>query len=515
MPLIANLMLHIPYLSPEAPYAVLAVGLMLLFIVGPLKSLRRSLINTGVFFFACLLGDLLAGGLISSSVTLKAAAGWLRQLAVFGEGLAVIRFAGLAFFNVALPRANLHISGILADILVIVGYIGWAFFRLNLAGVELSHLVTTSAIMTAVLAISMQDTLGNLLGGLALQMDNSLEIGDWIRIDDLSGQVTDIQWRYTALLTRNGEKVVVPNSQLMKGRYYVLCDKHQENPVWRRSIDFNVDLAVPPGRVIQLIESDIVAATIPNIGQTPAPSCVLLSFGPGYAHYALRYWLKNPQLDDPTDSEVRVHILATLQRNGIRLATDDHTIHLVEEGAAHKAEVESRELKRRLQAINAIDLFARLSDDERRHLAEKLVNAPFARGDVITRQGATAHWLYIIVSGEAEAWWQPPAGPARLLEKRGPGSVFGEIGLMTGASRRATVVATGDVEAYRLDKEGFQEIIHQRPELADSLSTILERRLQRLAELERGYYETQNEEAQHPPGSAAIGRKIREFFGLN
>ena len=64
----------------------------------------------------------------------------------------------------------------------------------------------------------MQDTLGNLLGGLALQMDNSLEIGDWIKIDDLSGQVTDIQWRFTALLTRNGEKVVVPNSQLMKGR---------------------------------------------------------------------------------------------------------------------------------------------------------------------------------------------------------------------------------------------------------------------------------------------------------
>ena len=57
-------------------------------------------------------------------------------------------------------------------------------FRLNLAGVELNHLFATSAILTAVLAISMQDTLGNLLGGLALQMDNSLEIGDWIKIDD-------------------------------------------------------------------------------------------------------------------------------------------------------------------------------------------------------------------------------------------------------------------------------------------------------------------------------------------
>lgn len=507
-------MLRVPFLSPEAPLAIIAVTLLLILIFGPLKPMRRSLINTSVFFFACLLGDLLAG-FLSGGITSKAAAGWLRQLAVFGEGLAVIRFAGLAFFNVALPRINLRISGILADILVIIGYIGWGFFRLNLAGVELSHLFATSAILTAVLAISMQDTLGNLLGGLALQMDNSLEIGDWIKIDDLSGQVTDIQWRFTALLTRNGEKVVVPNSQLMKGRYYVLCDKHQAQPGWRRSIGFNVDLAVPPGQVINLVERDISEASIANLARQPAPNCVLMDFGPGYAHYVLRYWLINPLPDDLTDSDVRVHILATLQRNGIRLATDDHTIHLVEEGAKHRAEVEGREMQRRLRAINAIELFARLADSEKQYLAQRLTKAPFARGDIITRQGAIAHWLYIMVSGEAEAWWQPPEGPRRLLEKRGPGSVFGEIGLMTGAPRRATVIANTDVETYRLDKEGFQAIIEQRPELADSLSGILERRLQRFAELEQGYSAGQNELAQRIPGSAAIGRKIREFFGLD
>lgn len=507
-------MLRVPFLSPEAPYAIIAMVLLLMVILRPLKAMRPSLINTSVFFLACLIGDVLAG-LVSGGSTSRAAAGWLRQLAVFGEGLAVIRFAGLAFFNVALARVNLRISGILGDILVIIAYIGWAFFLLNLAGVELSHLFATSAILTAVLAISMQDTLGNLLGGVALQMDNSLEIGDWIRIDDLSGQVTDIQWRFTALLTRNGEKVVVPNSQLMKGRYYVLCDKHQSQPGWRRSIGFNVDLAIPPGKIIDLIQTDIADANIPNIALQPAPNCVLMDFGPGYAHYVLRYWLLNPQLDDPTDSDVRVHILATLQRNGIRLATDDHTIHLVEEGAKHRKEVESRELQRRLQAIDGIELFARLSDPEKRHLAEHLLKAPFARGDIITRQGAIAHWLYIMVSGEAEAWWQPPEGPRRLLEKRGPGSVFGEIGLMTGAPRRATVIASTNVEAYRLDKAGFQSIIEQRPELAETMSTILERRLQRFAELEQGYTQGQNELAQRTPGSADIGRKIRDFFGLS
>jgi len=242
---------------------------------------------------------------------------------------------------------------------------------------------------------------------------------------------------------------------------------------------------------------------------------VLMGFGPGYAHYSLRYWLTNPQLDDPTDSEVRSHILASLQRNNIRLATDDHTIHLVQEDAAHQEIVQNRELKRRLQAIQSIELFAKLDESEKKLLAERLTNSPFAKGDIITRQGAVAHWLYIVISGEAEAWWQPPEGPRRLLEQRGPGSVFGEIGLMTGAPRRATVIATRSVEAYRLDKAALNEIMQRRPELADMLSGVLERRLQRFTELEQGYYAEKNQTPQNAPSSTDIGQKIREFFGLD
>ena len=500
-----------PFLSPEAPFALILVLLLLALIARPLKHLRRSIINTSVFYAVCLAGDLLAG-LIAEPGS-RPPGGWVRQLAVFGEGLAVIRFGGLALFDVLLPRAKIHVSGILADILVIVAYVGWGFLRLNLAGVELTHLVTTSAVITAVLAFAMQDTLGNLLGGLALQMDNSLEIGDWIAIDKLSGQVTDIQWRFTALLTRDGERVVVPNSQLMKGRYAVLCGKHSPDPVWRRHVGFNVDLAVPPARVIQAVEQDIATATMPHVMKQPRAQCLLVEFGPGYAQYELRYWLDEPALDEATDSDVRTHILASLQREGIRLATDDHTIHLVEEGEAHREEVRARDLLRRTRTVGRMELFSRLSDGEQRDLAKRLVYSPFAKGDIITRQGQVAHWLYIIVSGEAEAWWQPPEGPRRLLEKRGPGSVFGEIGLMTGAPRRATVIATTDIEAYRLDKEAFQHIIEARPELADSLSGILQRRLQQFDDLERAYHKDRGDPI---PGasSAAIKDKIWEFFGL-
>ncbi|WP_079436853.1 mechanosensitive ion channel family protein [Zoogloea sp. LCSB751] len=506
--------MHIPLLSPEAPFAILLMIVGGTLIFGPLRSWRRSLVNTGVFFSACLLGDLLAGSLEGHME--PAALHWLRQMAVFGEGLAVIRYLGLALFDVVLPRVGIRISGILGDILVIVGYVAWAFLRLNLAGMQLSHLLTTSAVLTAVVAISMQETLGNLLGGLALQMDNSLEIGDWIQMDDLAGRVSDIQWRYTAIICRSGERVVIPNSHLMKNRYALICNKRQTLPLQRRSIGFDVDLSVPPGRVTHTVLQDISTARIPNVSADPVPQCLLLNFGPGYAHYAVRYWLMDPGPDEATDSEVRHHILAALQREGLRLAVSDQTIHLVAEGEAHREEVRARELNRRQQAIAQIDLFSRLSEAEQLELASRLVNAPFARGDIMTRQGAIAHWLYIIVSGEAEAWWQPADGsPPRLLEKRGPGSVFGELGLMTGAPRRATVIAATDVEAYRLDKAGFEHIIRGRPELAEGMSSILEQRLSHFQALERGYAEDKTgQSANRGSEVAALGKKIREFFGL-
>lgn len=504
-----------PYLSSEAPFAVALMIVSFLAIARPLAARRRSQLNTLVFFACCLVGDLLAG-VIGRHLAAGSGSG-LRELAVFGEGLAVVRFLGLVVFGVLVPRFNIAVSSILGDVLVIVAYVLWGLVRLNQAGVEFTHLVTTSAVLTAVLAFAMQDTLGNLLGGLALQMDNSLEIGDWIVLDDISGQVTDIQWRYTALLTRSGEKVVIPNSHLMKNRYYVLCDKHSAVRHWRRWVWFNVDLAVSPAQVIDVATEAVVSAHIPNVVDDPPPSCVLMAFGEGFARYGLRYWMADPRLDDPTDSEVRKHVLAALQRKGIRLAVSDHTVHLVKEGQGHRRAVRSRELARRLETIDRIGIFRSLDDDERQDLAERLVYAPFAKGDVLTRQGAVAHWLYIIVSGEAEAWWQPPEGEQRLLERRGPGSVFGELGLMTGEPRRATVVAVTDIEAYRLDKESFEHIIQDRPELAEQMSQILQRRLERLRSLEEGYRADRDELARRRSRgdeSAALSKRIRDFFRL-
>jgi CRP-like cAMP-binding protein len=233
--------------------------------------------------------------------------------------------------------------------------------------------------------------------------------------------------------------------------------------------------------VVAIVGQVVSEAEIPNVARQPAPSCVLMEFGAGYGRYALRYWLTDPQQDDPTDSLVRIHVFAALERAGMHLAIPEEARHLIKENEAREQARASREQRHREALLARVDILKSLTGEERTTLAGCLAHAPFARGDIITRQGAESDWLYILVAGEAEVWFERE-GERRLLSTLGPGHVFGEMGLLTGEPRRATVVAKSDVDCYRLDKMALEEILRGRPTLADELSRVL---AEREAELDR------------------------------
>jgi hypothetical protein len=107
---------------------------------------------------------------------------------------------------------------------------------------------------------------------------------------------------------------------------------------------------------------------------------------------------------------VRPHLLNSLQRHGWRIALPDQAVHLVHECEGHRPAARQRELAGRLKVLAGIGLFASLDERESQTIAERLVHASFARGDVMTRQGAEAHWLYIIASGPAGVVWEAPTG---------------------------------------------------------------------------------------------------------
>jgi small-conductance mechanosensitive channel len=472
---------------------------------------RKSLFNTIGFFLACLAGQF-ASGLIHAMQFVQAAAVF-HEVFVIGSGIALIRLWGLLIFRIALPAAKLAPPRITEDIFVIGAYIAWGLVRLRYAGLDLGSIVATSAMITAVVAFAMQDTLGNILGGLALQLDNSIEIGDWIKVDDISGRVVDIRWRSTLVETRNWETVVIPNSQLMKGKFLVLGRRSDQPVQWRRWIWFNVALDETPAKVANIVESAIGQAEIVNVAKSPAPNCVLMEMDKGCARYALRYWLADLAADDPTDGAVRWHIHAALERAGIKLAVEEHNVHLTKENEKYEEALHQRELQRRLKTLKRIELFSHLTDEELNKLAAGVRYAPFARGNIISKQGATAHWLYVIISGEAEVSVEAANGEKRVLNVLSGGDFFGEMGMMTGAPRTASVLAQTDVECYRVDKEMFAELMHARPGIAEDVSHVL---VARRAQLDSALHNLDegslHNEIHHRHGE--VLETIRKFFGL-
>jgi small-conductance mechanosensitive channel/CRP-like cAMP-binding protein len=476
------------------------------------KEERRSIINTLSFFFACLLGQFVSG--LIHAMQFDMAASVLHEAFVIGGGIALIRLWGLLVFRIVLPFARMTPPRIAEDIFVIIAYIAWGMVRLRYAGLDLGSIVATSAMITAVVAFAMQDTLGNILGGLALQLDNSVQIGDWIKVDDLVGRVVDIRWRSTLVETRNWETVVFPNSQLMKNKFMVLGRRSDQRVQWRRWIWFGVSLGVTPTKVVRAIEDAILQAEINNVAKTPAPNCVLMEIDKGYARYALRYWLADLAVDDATDGAVRWHVYTALERAGIKLAVEEQSVHYVRENEKYEEAVRQRELLRRVKTLKRVELFKQMTDDELHKLAERLKYAPFAKGNVITKQGAPAqHWLFIIINGETEVYLEATNGEKRRLNVLTKGDFFGEMSLMTGAPRAASVIARTDVECYRLDKEAFEEIMQARPSIAEEVSHILVmRRTQLDSALQNLDEEALHKEIYHR--HSEVLATIKRFFGL-
>ncbi|GMV39123.1 MAG: hypothetical protein AMXMBFR64_08390 [Myxococcales bacterium] len=415
-------------------------------------------------------------------------------------------------FSALLPRLGLRLPRIIQDLTGAVGMIVATVALASAAGVNLSGLIATSAVLTAVIGLAFQDTLGNVMGGLVLQTEGTLRVGDWIRFDDVVGRIVDVRWRYTAIETRNWETLVIPNGTLVKNKVMVLGRRTGMPTLWRRWVWFNVDFRFPPQEVIDAVNAALVAAPIPRVATEPAPHALCMDLGESAARYAVRYWLNDLAVDDLTDSAIRARIFLALKRAGIPPAIPA-AARFVSQTTERDERQAVRFRQRCKEAIAATELFSHLPEEDRAVLADGLRYAPFTRGEVITRQGAEAHWLYLLRHGEVSVRVTQD-GIEKEVNHLGPGDFFGEMSLMTGERRLATVVALTDVECYRLDRHVFEQIIHNRPQLAEEVGNVLaERRLKLVAVRDDLDHEAAARRLAQT--RTDVVKRIRTFFGLN
>ncbi|MFT3710336.1 MAG: mechanosensitive ion channel family protein [Archangium sp.] len=497
-------------LQANTPWLLLVV--MVSFVLARATAIDKPRFKAMFFFVAAhLVGIIATASLVSVSSN---AVEFTRTPTWILSAVGMVGASATLLFAVILPRMRLHAPLIVQDVVVAIAMVATSVAVLSRAGVNLSGLIATSAVFTAMLGFSLQDVIGNIAGGLALQVDNSIGVGDWIKVGDVTGKVVEIRWRHTAVETRNWETVLIPNTAMTKSNVIILGRRRgQSGTLARRWVYFNVDWRFQPGDVMNVVQTAVRATAIQRVAKEPAPQVILMDMTDTFGKYAVRYFTNDLNSVDPTDSDVRACVYFALQRADMSLAMPAHALFVTEETQDRKAIKTEKQLARRRALLDRLELFSALSGEERTELSRSMKYAPFAKNEVMTRQGAEAHWLYLMEDGTAMVRVSDGLNDREVAELRGP-CVFGEMSLLTGETRSATVIASSEVECFRLDKVAVQSVITRRPELADSLAKVLADRKVALQMAREGLTADAAKERAAREANALLSR-IKSFFALD
>jgi len=418
--------------------------------------------------------------------------------------LLVVRLFDYVFFDVASRlRRKSTAPALLRQILglVLFGISLGILFQATLH-VSLTALVTTSAIITAVIGLALQDTLGNLFSGLALHTEKSVQVGDMIRIVDAFGTIEELSWRAIKLRTLDGNIVLVPNSLASRERLSVY--RRPGRPI-ARAIEVGLEYGTPPEKAMRVLEQ--AAKNVPGVASYPEPAATMKKFGDFAIVYELRYWIEDYVRLIDLDSQVRERIWYRLDREGIAIA---YPLIRQHQFAAGRLEAPARGAGL-LEAIDRLDLFAPLSPEERLKLAEGAQERRFAPGEVIVAEGDRSSSMFVVQEGQVTVSIHGAQGDTRKLAMLQAGDAFGEISLLTGEPRTATVRALSQAVLVEITKATVAPLLEANPTLVEALSASMRERRQEAADL----YDASREKAETPsPDRSVLGARIARFFGI-
>ena len=368
---------------------------------------------------------------------------------------------------------------IFRDVTQAVVYVIVLMITLRAVGVEPSSLLTTSALLTAVVGLALQDTLGNMVSGLALQMQRPFQVGDWIQFDPdprQIGQVTEVNWRATTVMTSELVELIVPNALLAKAP---IRNYSRPSMVSRRTITVQGPYETSPKRVHDAILSAIANTT--GVLADPPPWVQTRNFGESGIDYAIYFFTDDFASRDRVDGHVRDRVWYALQRGEVQIPYPHRTVHTHAVSDETRGRSLERELERRDKVLRCVDFLEVLPPEAHRSLAAAAVVRLYAPGEVIVALGDTSGELFIIDRGEVVVELPREDKTPREIARLSSGKFFGEMGLMTGEQRKATVRAHTECELLVVSHDAFHSTLAANTGVIEKISDLL---LERQAELE-------------------------------
>jgi len=386
----------------------------------------------------------------------------------------------------------------------VIWLISFAVYLKTALDVDLTALVATTSVSVVVLGIALRSLVLDFFAGLTLSMESPYEVGDWIEASrDIVGQVVDMNWRVTRIVTSDNYLVCIPNSKLASASF-----KNYSKPTryFRESVSVILDYDITAYQAERLLLS--AANKVKEVAEAPKKPTVRIADIEGDGvRWVLKFWVSSYEERDRFKYEIQKNLLKNLYLSAIRPSNRELNVTLLKEDKLRNRN------SGMLNFLKMLDIFKALTDQELKRLADSAVREVHIKGRKIVNQGEEGDSFYILAEGLLKVYIRDERGKDQEIARIGPGSCFGEMSLLTGAPRSATVQAEIDSVVYLITRENLLPIMEANAKLVHNLGELLAER-----QLENETLNKIWELDGHAEGDSlknAIIRRIFEFFGLS
>jgi CRP-like cAMP-binding protein len=309
-------------------------------------------------------------------------------------------------------------------------------------------------------------------------------------------------------LTVEHNEVFIPNGKVLSE---AVVNYSLPDATVVRKLAVGVSYGIAPNKVRSTVLE--VLSTVPGVAKRPAPVVRVTGYGDFAVHYEIRYPLADFSSHVDTETEIMNLLWYRFKRNGIEIPMPIRDINVRQvTPESHQAEKERR-AEEILGLMEKVEILTPLSKEELKRLVGRLSVMSYAAGEIPVRQGEPGDSFYIIKSGKVSVVVEKSAGDSAVVAVLGAGNFFGEMSLLTGAVRTASIQVQDDAEFIVVDKESFRSTLAGNPSIAESMSRILSERQAGL-DAERERLDAAALERHKKDVSGKLLSKMREFFGL-
>ncbi len=366
-----------------------------------------------------------------------------------------------------LQRFIHQIITIVVGLFAILGFGAYAF------GWDIKTFLAGSAVVSIVLGLALQETLGNFFSGLVMQASSPFAIGDWIICAGVEGRVVDMTWRAVTIHTLEDNWVIVPNGTVAKEQ---IVNYNTPTTATARIVTVGLEYDLPPGDAIAVLKS--AALETHGVSSKPEPFIFLEDFADSAVVYKIKFWINEPALHKKIEHAVRANLWYRLKQKGYNIPFPIRTVEHTRLDHKQRRQDESS-AQQRYDSIANSWLFAPLSEPEKRAVASGATDVFLGPGQILFHQDDPGESCFIIRQGEVDVFIRA-AGSASAAETKvatlKAGDFFGEMSALTGQPRTASIRAVTNLACVEIGKEALNSVFAADPAMMEKISRLIAER---------------------------------------